>query len=54
MEISIHLPISKYLHSSFAHEKNRIITNRFALAQGADKTKCDLGQQTWCRGIWNT
>jgi len=32
----------------------QIITDRFALPPGADKTKCDPGQQTWCGGTWNT
>lgn len=34
--------------------RSRIITDRFALPQAADKTQCDPGQQTWCGGTWNT
>lgn len=32
----------------------RIITDRYALPQGADPTKCDPADQTWCGGTWNT
>jgi alpha-amylase len=31
-----------------------VITDRYALPQGADLTKCDPGKQTWCGGTWNT
>ena len=32
----------------------RIITDRYALPQGADPTACDPAKQTWCGGTWNT
>lgn len=32
----------------------RLITDRFALPQGADLTACDPGRQTFCGGTWNT
>ncbi|TFK42785.1 glycoside hydrolase family 13 protein [Crucibulum laeve] len=32
----------------------QIITDRFALPQGADLNACDPGKQTWCGGTWNT
>lgn len=32
----------------------QIITDRFALPPGADKTKCDPGDQVWCGGTWNS
>jgi alpha-amylase len=32
----------------------QIITDRYALPSGADTTKCDPGQQTWCGGTWKT
>ncbi|KAI0798094.1 alpha-amylase [Abortiporus biennis] len=32
----------------------QIITDRFALPQGADINACDPGKQTWCGGTWAT
>ncbi|THG98907.1 hypothetical protein EW026_g3356 [Hermanssonia centrifuga] len=32
----------------------QVITDRYALPQGADATKCDPANQTWCGGTWNT
>ncbi|KAF7800248.1 hypothetical protein EIP86_011495 [Pleurotus ostreatoroseus] len=32
----------------------QIITDRYALPQGADPTACDPAKQTWCGGTWNT
>jgi len=32
----------------------QIITDRFAIPQGADPTACDPAKQTWCGGTWNT
>ncbi|KAF9492279.1 glycoside hydrolase family 13 protein [Pleurotus eryngii] len=32
----------------------QIITDRFALPPGADPTKCDAGEHTWCGGTWNS
>ncbi|KAF8626158.1 hypothetical protein AX15_005049 [Amanita polypyramis BW_CC] len=32
----------------------QIMTDRYALPPGADPTRCDPGQQTWCGGTWNT
>ncbi|KAH0830442.1 glycoside hydrolase family 13 protein [Lanmaoa asiatica] len=34
--------------------KSRIIVDRYALPSGADPTRCDPGQRTWCGGTWNT
>ncbi|KAI0085427.1 alpha-amylase [Irpex rosettiformis] len=50
------------LHAAFAATaedwKSRsiyqIITDRYALPNGADPTKCNPGAQTWCGGTWNT
>lgn len=28
--------------------------DRYALPQGADLTKCNPADQTWCGGTWNT
>ncbi|KAF9001959.1 glycoside hydrolase family 13 protein [Cyathus striatus] len=32
----------------------QLITDRFALPQGADPTACNPANQTWCGGTWNT
>lgn len=32
----------------------QLITDRFALPDGADRNACDPGQQTFCGGNWNT
>jgi alpha-amylase len=32
----------------------RLITDRYALPEGADLTKCDPGKQSFCGGTWNT
>ncbi|KAI0665092.1 alpha-amylase [Cubamyces menziesii] len=32
----------------------QIITDRYALPQGADPTACDPAKQTWCGGTWKT
>jgi len=32
----------------------QLITDRFALPEGADLNACDPAQQTWCGGTWNT
>ncbi|CAL1703970.1 unnamed protein product [Somion occarium] len=32
----------------------QIITDRFALPEGADPTQCNPGDQTFCGGTWNT
>jgi len=32
----------------------QLITDRFALPQGADRNACDPGKQTFCGGTWNT
>jgi alpha-amylase len=33
---------------------SRVIVDRYALPEGADPTKCDPGDRTWCGGTWNT
>ncbi|KDQ60585.1 glycoside hydrolase family 13 protein [Jaapia argillacea MUCL 33604] len=32
----------------------QIITDRYALPEGADPTACNTADQTWCGGTWNT
>ncbi|KIJ17255.1 alpha-amylase [Paxillus involutus ATCC 200175] len=32
----------------------QVIVDRYALPEGADPTKCDPGDRTWCGGTWNT
>lgn len=32
----------------------QIIVDRYALPEGADASKCNPGDQTWCGGNWNT
>lgn len=32
----------------------QVIVDRYALPQGADPTKCDTADRTWCGGTWNT
>lgn len=32
----------------------RIITDRYALPEGADLTACDPAKQAFCGGTWNT
>ncbi|KAI0057115.1 alpha-amylase [Artomyces pyxidatus] len=32
----------------------QIITDRYALPEGADTTACDPNKQTWCGGTWST
>jgi alpha-amylase len=32
----------------------RVITDRYALPNGADVNACDVTNQTWCGGTWRT
>ena len=32
----------------------RIITDRYALPDGADVNACNVTNQTWCGGTWRT
>ena len=31
-----------------------MLTDRFALPEGADTSACKVEDQTWCGGTWNT
>lgn len=53
--------IYQYIHSlsvtNLTHVNSsptRLITDRFALPNGADRNACDPGKQTFCGGTWNT
>ena len=32
----------------------RVITDRYALPEGADTNACNVTEQTWCGGTWRT
>ncbi|KAL0947268.1 hypothetical protein HGRIS_013390 [Hohenbuehelia grisea] len=34
--------------------RSALITDRFAIPEGADPTACDPGKTTWCGGTWKT
>lgn len=57
MEGTLHLPvIFNNLHclSVSLISELRIITDRYALPQGADVNTCNVTEQTWCGGTWRT
>ena len=34
--------------------ESRVITDRYALPEGADPNACNVSEQTWCGGTWRT
>jgi hypothetical protein len=58
MEGALDLPVLPiffvgYVSVSLISEP-RVITDRYALPEGADLNSCNVTEQTWCGGTWRT
>jgi hypothetical protein len=58
MEGTLNLPVLPiffvdYVYISLISEP-RVITDRYALPEGANTTACNVTAQTWCGGTWRT
>lgn len=58
MEGTLDLPVLPILFAGCVSvsliSEPRVITDRYALPDGADTNACNVTEQTWCGGTWRT
>ena len=58
MEGTLDLPVPPMFYVDYVsvslNSVPRVITDRYALPEGADLNACNVTAQTWCGGTWRT